>query len=81
RLSAATRQVFGDVPVAPYLVPGATDARFYHAICPNVYRFMPALMNQKELERVHGVNERISIDNLGKMIRFFVRLIRVWSAA
>ncbi len=79
RLSAATRQALGDIPVAPYLVLGATDARFYHTICPNVYRFMPALVNQKELEGVHGVNERISVDNVVRMTRFFVQLIRVWS--
>lgn len=81
RLASTVRQIFGDIPVAPYTVIGATDARFYHTLCDNVYRFTPIVANKADMQRVHGVNERLSIDNLDKMIKFFIQLLRVWSAA
>ncbi len=81
QLSATVRQVLGNIPVAPYLVAGATDARFYHPLCDNVYRFTPIVLSQKELEGVHGINEHLSLENLSKMIQFYIQLIRAWSAA
>lgn len=80
-LERTIRQVFGMVPVTPYLVMGATDARYYSRFCPNVYRFTASMMSAEDIKRVHGNNERISVENLEKMIQFFIRLIRVWGQA
>jgi carboxypeptidase PM20D1 len=80
-LSHAIRQLFDNPPTAPYLVTGATDARYYAAICSQVYRFTPLLMSGKDIERVHGNNERISVDSLARMVQFFIHLIRLWDQA
>ncbi len=77
-LSRAIRQIFADTAVSPYLVLGATDARYYTAICDNVYRFSPLRMTSEDLGLVHGTNERISIEGLGRMVQFFGQLIRAW---
>jgi acetylornithine deacetylase/succinyl-diaminopimelate desuccinylase-like protein len=29
--------------------------------------------------RVHGTNERLAVESLGKMTQFFVALIKTWS--
>jgi carboxypeptidase PM20D1 len=79
QLSRVIRQTLGDIPVAPYLVIGATDARFYSAICDNVYRFSPLRMTAADLRRVHGIDECIAVADLAGMVRFFVRLIEVWA--
>jgi acetylornithine deacetylase/succinyl-diaminopimelate desuccinylase-like protein len=48
----------------PYLVVGATDARHVTKMGTQVYGFTPMFAPTCELDRVHGHDERISIDNL-----------------
>jgi carboxypeptidase PM20D1 len=78
-LETTIRQIFGNIPVAPYIVLGATDGRHYADICQNIYRFSPILANPEDLGRMHGNNERIGVDALGTMVKFFCELIRSWS--
>ena len=77
-LVRVVRQMFPTAAVAPYLVLGATDARYYASLSDNVYRFTPLLLNREDMNRVHGTNERIAIDSLGHMVQFFGQLIRTW---
>jgi acetylornithine deacetylase/succinyl-diaminopimelate desuccinylase-like protein len=53
-----------NAPVLPYLVVGATDARHVANLDTMVYGFCPMIAPSAELDRVHGHNERISLDNL-----------------
>ncbi len=78
-LESATRQVFGNLPAAPYLIAGATDARKYTSLCENVYRFSPVVCDQADLDRMHGTNERIAVAALEKMVKFYAELIPAWS--
>jgi len=80
-LATTVRQVFPDVLPVPYLMLGATDSRHYAAICDNLFRFTPCLTEKDDLPRVHGINERISIEALGSMVKFFVQLMRTWDEA
>lgn len=73
-------ELFPGTACAPSNMLGATDARRYHAISSCVYRFTPILMQKADLDRIHGINERLSIDNMHKMVDFFYRLIQRWSA-
>jgi carboxypeptidase PM20D1 len=75
-LARTIRQIFSEALVAPYLVIGATDARYYVGISANVYRFLPLRANDEDLRRMHGRDERISIENYGEAIRFYAQLIR-----
>jgi carboxypeptidase PM20D1 len=77
-LKTTIGQVFGPVPVAPYLVTGATDARYFSRICPNVYRFSPLILKSSDLGMMHGIGERISVENLGSMVRFLAQLVKAW---
>lgn len=76
QLSRSVRSVFPEAIVAPYLVVGATDARYYRNICPNVYRFMPVRMTDETLKMPHGTNERIAVKDYADMVKFYVTLIR-----
>jgi carboxypeptidase PM20D1 len=62
-------------PVAPMIVLGATDSRFYVPISENVYRYSPVWTRQEELRRVHGTGERMSVENLGRMARFYAQVM------
>jgi carboxypeptidase PM20D1 len=65
-----------DVIVAPYLVIGGTDAKYYSGRSENVFRFLPIVGGDDILQRLHGTNERISLDSLELAVRYFVHLIR-----
>ncbi|HEX2189257.1 MAG TPA: peptidase dimerization domain-containing protein, partial [Longimicrobiaceae bacterium] len=70
------RQTFPDAIVAPYLVVGATDARWFHGLSPDVYRFLPVRMNAEDLERMHGTDERVAVAGYGAAVRFYAQLLR-----
>jgi carboxypeptidase PM20D1 len=78
-LERTISQVFDGVAVAPYLVLGATDSRYYAPISDSVYRFSPFEMAPEDLNRMHGINERLSVEALKKMVQFFHHLITAWS--
>jgi carboxypeptidase PM20D1 len=75
-IEAASCRVFGNIPIAPNLIFGMTDARYYTLVTDQVYRFTPMLMTPDEMEIIHGVNERISVDSLVKMAQFYYALIQ-----
>lgn len=79
-LVSAINDVFPGTVVAPYVVLGGTDARNYYAVCERVYRFSPYVMKNEDLNRVHGLNERLSLDAMNKMVSFFYDLVNRWSA-
>lgn len=61
-----------DIIVAPFLMIGATDGRYFGEITPQVFRFVPF----KDLEGLHGVNERISTQEYKEGIGFYYHLIK-----
>jgi carboxypeptidase PM20D1 len=72
-------ETFGDVIVSPGLVIGGTDSRHYSNLCDAIYRFMPVMISNEDLKGIHGVNEKISIENYHRMIAFYTRLIQNWN--
>lgn len=80
-LESTIRRSFGSIPVVPALVLAATDSRFYYAVSESVYRFMPVILDPEELGRIHGNNERISVDSLAKMVSFYISLLKAWTQA
>jgi carboxypeptidase PM20D1 len=75
-IATAIRQVHPEAVVAPYLVLGATDARHYASLTPNVFRFLPVSLAAGDLARVHGVDERIGVGDYLQAVRVYVQLIR-----
>ena len=65
-----------EISQAPTLVIGATDARAYTGLSENIYRFQPVVIPEDEAARMHGVNERLSLSNFGRMIAFYEGLVR-----
>ena len=77
-LGRTIRQVVDDpeLAVAPYLVMGGTDAKWYAGRSPFVFRFLPVRIGAEGLRLAHGTNERISVENLVLAVRTFIQLIR-----
>jgi carboxypeptidase PM20D1 len=64
-----------EVVVAPWLVVGGTDAKYYSGRSDNVFRFLPARFEQDAMTRFHGTDERMDVEGYLSSIRFFHRLI------
>ncbi|NQZ99486.1 MAG: M20/M25/M40 family metallo-hydrolase [Myxococcales bacterium] len=68
--------VFEGVPTVPGLVLGGTDTKHYAQVAENGYRFTPVRIRQEDATRVHGIGERVAVDDYLKMPPFYVELIR-----
>ncbi len=76
-LGRTIRQVAGNgIRITPYLALGATDSRHFTALSDDVYGFSPALGDDAVLAQIHGTNERIAIEDVERMVRFYVQLVR-----
>lgn len=69
-------QIFPDAIVAPGIVIGGTDSQYYTEISENILLFFPWRLTKEDLAGIHGVNERLSVENYGEAIRFYYQLIR-----
>ena len=69
------KEIFPEVIVAPNLVVGGTDSRYYRNLTPDIYRFNPININPGNLKSFHGLNERLPVSEYKDAIRFYIRLI------
>ena len=74
-LQRTIAEVYPDAVVAPGLTMAATDSRYYASIAEDVYRFLPLRITTDDLQRFHGVDERISVETYERMIGFLARLV------
>jgi carboxypeptidase PM20D1 len=70
------RQALPEALVAPALLVAATDSRHYAALTKNIYRFLPITLRPDDARRYHGNNERISLQDYERCVRFYLQLIR-----
>ncbi len=76
-LEKMLNETIPDSVVLPYLATTASDSRNYSECCTDTYRYAPMILNQEELDRIHGVDERISFENFGLGIRCYKTLIKM----
>jgi carboxypeptidase PM20D1 len=70
-IESTIRRIDEKILVAPYLMIGATDARHFHGLSENIYRFMMVTLNSETLKQFHGINEQISINDYLRSIQFY----------
>lgn len=69
------RAVFPKTIVAPNASNGASDSRFFTRITPQVYRFVPLTFRSEDLPRLHGIDERVSVEGYADAVRFYRQLL------
>ena len=74
-IARTIREIFPNAVVAPALVLGGTDSRHFTDMADAVYRFLPMRFLPGDDARIHGTNERLSINNAAEMVRFYYGLI------
>lgn len=63
-------------PALPFLMVATTDSRHYQEIAGGIFRFSPHKLSPGELARIHGHDERISVENFNRGILFYETLFR-----
>lgn len=76
RISKTISEIYPEALVSPFLVVAATDARHYGDISDQIFRFLPIRINKSNVNSLHGLNERIAVNELEDGIRFYVQLIK-----
>jgi acetylornithine deacetylase/succinyl-diaminopimelate desuccinylase-like protein len=73
-IRGAVRAERPDAIVVPYLTSGGTDCKHFRPRGVISYGHIPFELDDKELEGIHGVNERVSLENLDRGLRILMRV-------
>ena len=68
-------EIYGDILVSPTLVVAATDSKHFKNVSDNIYRFSPIKINSENIKSLHGINEKIAIEEFKDTIRFYRQII------
>ncbi len=71
----AIDETFPGIVSIPYVMVGASDARFYQDICDTVVRFAPVIYGPEQMDGIHGINENIETVCLPGCVDFYKNLI------
>lgn len=74
-VESAINECFPGVGCSPYVVTGATDARFYSKICDSCVRFAPVIYGPEQMKGMHGLNENIECNTLAGAVDFYKKII------
>lgn len=74
-LTGVVGEVFPEAIIAPYVLTGRTDSRFFEGTAGDVYRFSPFVLNADGMSGFHGTNEFVRVEDAQRAVTFFVRLI------
>lgn len=75
-LQRTVHESYPQAIVAPFVLVGGTDSAHFRDISRDIYRFMPARLGEADLKRIHGIDERIAIEDYLDLARYYIRLIR-----
>ena len=76
RVADAVAETWRGCVVTPYLMVQCSDSRHYRDLSKNVYRFSAMDLTAEERRSIHGNNEKIRLETIGKAVEFYIRLIK-----
>ena len=76
RVKNAVEGTWRDAIVTPYLMVQCSDSRHYGEISDKVYRFSAMDLTVDERHSIHGNNEHIRLEVIGRAVEFFIRIMK-----
>ena len=75
-IERAVSECFADVRTSPYIMTGASDARYFSRVCDCCLRFVPFRISDEQLAGIHGINESVDLSALVPAVNFYKYIIR-----
>jgi carboxypeptidase PM20D1 len=69
-------QIYPEAVVAPTMMLGGSDSKYFSSVTQNIYRFEPIVVTSEDMARIHGVNERNKISDFNRGINFYYNLLK-----
>ncbi len=76
KICAAVAATWKGCIVSPYLMVQCSDSRHYRDLSDRVFRFSAMDLTAEERHSIHGNNEHIRLETVGRATEFFLRLLR-----
>lgn len=75
KVASAVADTWQGSLVSPYLMVQCSDSRHYGPVSNHVYRFSAMDLTAEERSTIHGNNERIRTEVIGRAVEFYIRLM------
>lgn len=76
RIKHAVQATWRDAIVSPYLMVQCSDSRHWGVLSDCVYRFSAMDLTQEERRTIHGNNEHVRLEVIGRAVEFYLRLLQ-----
>jgi carboxypeptidase PM20D1 len=75
-VTESVAKIAPDAIAAPFMAIMLSDSRKFVSIADAIVRLLPVVLDPGEVARIHGIDERISLENYGRMIAFYTGVIQ-----
>ena len=75
-IEKAVNEIFPGVITTPYLMTGASDARYMSKVSDCCLRFAPFKISDDQLTSIHGLNESVDLSCLAPAVDFYKYVIQ-----
>jgi acetylornithine deacetylase/succinyl-diaminopimelate desuccinylase-like protein len=75
-MEKTVRDIKPNALLVPALSPRSTDSQVFRSRGVIAYGFMPVIISEAERQRIQGIDERISLDNLEEGTHILYRVVR-----
>ena len=76
KVASAVAATWHGCIVSPYLMVQCSDSRHYRDLSNHVYRFSAMDLTAQERKSIHGNNEGIRLEVIGRAVEFYIRLMK-----
>lgn len=80
-LEKTVKDNYQEAIITPFMLPGMSDSRFFRRMGVPVYGIISARLGLEDLASVHGINEKISVEDLKNGVRFMYALVEACAGA
>ncbi len=75
KMESAIHSIYPETLVTPGLVMAGTDAFHFSSLVDDCFYFRPMIIHPRNVNTIHGIDERLSVAEYENAVRFYINLI------